>query len=50
MPDAEGRFGPYGGRYVGETLIAALTDLEAAWDAARVDPAFLAEFRALLRD
>ena len=50
QPDATGHFGPYGGRYVGETLIAALTDLEEAWNAARDDPAFLDEFRAMLRD
>ncbi len=47
-PDATGHFGPYGGRYVGETLIAALTDLEAAWLEAKNDPAFQAEFRAML--
>ena len=47
-PDASGHFGPYGGRYVGETLIAALTDLEAAWTEAKHDPAFMAEFRAML--
>jgi len=50
QPDATGHFGPYGGRYVGETLITALTDLEAAWNVARTDPAFLDEFRGLLRN
>ncbi|HEX5634095.1 MAG TPA: tryptophan synthase subunit beta, partial [Gemmatimonadales bacterium] len=45
-----GRFGPYGGRYVPETLVAALDELAALYDAARVDAAFWAEFDALLRD
>ncbi|MCA0175752.1 MAG: tryptophan synthase subunit beta [Proteobacteria bacterium] len=45
QPDARGHFGPYGGRYVAETLIHALDELQAAWDAARQDPAFDAEFR-----
>ncbi|HKA88847.1 MAG TPA: tryptophan synthase subunit beta [Haliangiales bacterium] len=45
-----GRFGPYGGRYVAETLIPALDELERAWDAARRDPAFVAEVDRLLAD
>jgi tryptophan synthase beta chain len=45
-----GRFGPYGGRYVPETLVAALDELAALYDAARGDAAFWAEFDALLRD
>ena len=45
-----GRFGPYGGRYVPETLVAALDDLTALYDAARADPAFWAEFDALLAE
>jgi tryptophan synthase beta chain len=44
------RFGPYGGRYVPETLIPALDALEAAWLEARDDPAFQLELAALLRD
>jgi tryptophan synthase beta chain len=44
----QGRFGPYGGRYVPETLIAALDDLAALYDAARADPAFWAELDTLL--
>jgi tryptophan synthase beta chain len=48
LPDARGRFGPYGGRFVPETLIPALDELSAAWDEARRDPAFLAELDALL--
>lgn len=45
-----GRFGAYGGRYVPETLIAALDELEAAYGDAQADPAFRAELEALLRD
>ena len=43
------RFGPYGGRYVPETLVSALEELEAAYETYRDDPAFLAELRTLLR-
>jgi tryptophan synthase beta chain len=46
----ERRFGPYGGRYVPETLIPALDELEREWLAAREDPGFQAELGALLRD
>jgi tryptophan synthase beta chain len=46
----QGRFGPYGGRYVPETLVAALEDLAALYDAVRIDPAFWAELDAMLRD
>jgi tryptophan synthase beta chain len=46
----ERRFGPYGGRYVPETLIPALDELEREWVAARADPAFEEELTALLRD
>ena len=42
------RFGVFGGRYVPETLIPALDELEAAYDAASTDPAFSAEVRAML--
>jgi tryptophan synthase beta chain len=49
-PDAHGHFGAFGGRYVGETLMPALLELDAARQSAMADPAFLAEFRALLRD
>ena len=42
-PDALGHFGPYGGRYVPETLMAALDELGRAYDQARSDPAFQAE-------
>ena len=43
-----GRYGPYGGRYVAETLMPALDELERAWSAAARDPAFLAELDGLL--
>jgi tryptophan synthase beta chain len=46
----EGRFGPYGGRYVPETLVAALEDLAALYDAVREDPRFWAELDVMLRD
>src|SRR5437879_2461450 len=49
-PDARGRFGAYGGRYVPEVLIPALEELEAAWQAMRADPEFQAEFRGILTD
>jgi tryptophan synthase beta chain len=48
LPDARGHFGEYGGRFVPETLVPALDELEAAWRAARADPAFDAELRELL--
>src|ERR671919_430013 len=47
---AEGRFGPYGGRYVPETLIPALDELTLAWAAAQCDPEFLEQLRVDLRD
>jgi tryptophan synthase beta chain len=43
-PDANGRFGDYGGRYVAETLMAAVDELNAAWQRYRADPEFIAEF------
>jgi tryptophan synthase beta chain len=48
MPDAQGRFGPYGGRYVPETLVAPLEELEQAYAEARKDPKFQAELDSLL--
>ena len=45
-----GRFGPYGGRYVPETLVAALDELEHAWLESRADSGFRAELDAALRD
>src|SRR3954451_13227987 len=44
------RFGAYGGRYVPETLVAALDELTEAWEQARADRAFQAELRKLQRD
>jgi tryptophan synthase beta chain len=49
VPDAGGHFGPYGGRYVPETLMAPLDELEQAYRAARQDPAFQTELDDLLR-
>jgi len=48
LPDARGRFGAYGGRFVPETLVPALLELEHAWREARADPAFERELAALL--
>ena len=45
-----GRFGDYGGRYVPETLMAALEELESAYEQAKTDPIFRAELDSLLRD
>ncbi|MEW6421064.1 MAG: tryptophan synthase subunit beta [Deinococcota bacterium] len=50
QPDARGRYGRFGGRYVPETLIPALDELERAYQAAKADPAFLNELDRLLRD
>ena len=47
-PDEHGRFGAYGGRYVPETLIPALEELDAAFRAARSDPEFERELSQLL--
>ena len=49
-PGPRGRFGPYGGQYVAETLMPALAELEAAWRIARTDEAFGAEVERLLVD
>lgn len=51
MPDdrtLSGRYGPYGGQFVAETLMPALAELIAAWQAARADDSFEAELDALL--
>src|SRR5215467_13354700 len=47
---AAGRFGPYGGRYVPETLMAALEELEREYEKARRDKKFRAEFERLLKE
>ena len=44
LPDASGHFGPYGGIFVAETLMAALDELRVEYEKARQDPSFLAEF------
>jgi tryptophan synthase beta chain len=49
VPDAAGRFGPFGGRFTPETLIRALDQLTAEYDKARSDPAFQAELDGLLQ-
>jgi tryptophan synthase beta chain len=50
VPDDTGHFGPYGGRFVPEALIAAIDDLTAAFHETQADPAFRAELAALHRD
>ena len=47
---APGRFGPYGGRYVPETLMVPLYELERAYEQAKNDAAFQAEFQGLLKN
>jgi tryptophan synthase beta chain len=47
-PDDQGRFGPYGGRFVSETLMPAIHELDAAYQAARADPTFQAELDSFL--
>src|SRR5881394_1057505 len=49
LPDARGHFGPYGGVFVAETLTAALDELRIAYESARKDPAFQAEFKYELK-
>ena len=49
-PDARGHFGPWGGRFVPEALIAAVDELAAEYDKARIDPDFVNEFKRLLKD
>ncbi len=48
QPDAQGHFGQYGGRYVAETLMPLVLDLEKHYRAAKTDPAFQAQFDDLL--
>ncbi|MER3439350.1 MAG: tryptophan synthase subunit beta, partial [Chloroflexota bacterium] len=49
LPDQHGRFGRFGGKYAPETLMPALEELEAAYDAARRDPTFQAEIARLAK-
>lgn len=44
VPDAHGRFGQFGGKFVAETLMSALADLESLYASLKSDPAFLEEF------
>ena len=48
-PDEQGRFGDYGGRFVAETLMPLVLELEAAYETARADPAFEAELNGYLK-
>ncbi|MBD2253398.1 tryptophan synthase subunit beta [Nostoc parmelioides] len=50
VPDIQGRFGRFGGKYVPETLMPALAELETAYQKYRHDPGFQAELQQLLRD
>ncbi|UQX87156.1 tryptophan synthase subunit beta [Jatrophihabitans telluris] len=50
VPDAGGHFGPYGGRFVPEALVAALDEIASEFRLAQADPAFGAELTRLLRD
>src|SRR5689334_15712877 len=49
LPDERGHFGAYGGRFVPETLMPALEELESAWRASREESAFRAELDGLLQ-
>ncbi len=49
-PDGRGRFGDFGGRFVAETLMPNILEVEEAYNEARRDPSFDAEWRRLLRD
>ena len=49
-PDDQGHFGPYGGRYVGETLMPAILELEQAYASITPRPDFQAALEKLLRD
>ena len=50
QPDERGHFGIYGGRYVAETLMPLILALEKAWDQAKADPSFWAEFDRLAEE
>ncbi len=49
-PDERGRFGKFGGRFVAETLMPLILELETAWNAARIDPAFRADLDLHLKN
>src|SRR5437016_4404174 len=50
LPDARGRFGEFGGRFVPETLIPALDELAAEYEKAKADPEFRRELEGYLHD
>jgi tryptophan synthase beta chain len=50
LPDEHGRFGDFGGRYVPETLMTAVEELERAYEQAKADPTFASEMADMLRD
>ena len=50
VPDSAGRYGDFGGRYVPETLVHALDQLQAEYEAARSDPSFQAQLEDLLKN
>lgn len=50
LPDQDGHYGRFGGRFAPEALIAALDEVEAEWEKAKNDPAYQAELAALLKD
>ena len=49
-PDSSGNFGDYGGRYVAETLMPLILDLEKAYDVAKIDPEFIEERNNFAKD
>ncbi len=49
-PDETGKFGIFGGRFVAETLMPLILDLEKAYNEAKNDPAFQSEFNSLMKD
>lgn len=50
QPDKRGHFGIYGGRYVAETLMPVLHELDSVYKEALADPAFIAEFKSMLKN
>ncbi|WP_067813004.1 tryptophan synthase subunit beta [Nocardia inohanensis] len=50
LPDPRGYFGRFGGKFIPEALVAAVDEVAAAYDKAKADPAFVAEFEGLLAD
>jgi tryptophan synthase beta chain len=50
QPDERGHFGPFGGRYVAETLMPLVNEVSKAYEAAKIDPAFKKEFDYLCKD